>query len=64
MPLDPEAPYTCPVCFEQSYVGVDPSGGKRQRFVEDCPVCCRPIEFEIAIGPDGEPEVRAATEAA
>jgi hypothetical protein len=54
MPLDSDASYTCPSCFEESYIGVDPSGGSRQRFVEDCPVCCRPIEFEVSVNPDGE----------
>lgn len=54
MPLENDASYECPSCFEQGFVGVDPVGGRRQRFVEDCPVCCRPIEFVIAIDRDGD----------
>jgi hypothetical protein len=37
---------------------VDDGGGSRQRYIEDCAVCCRPIEIELAPGlEDGEPEL-------
>jgi len=32
----------CPYCSEWATIFVDPSGGERQSYVEDCPVCCRP----------------------
>jgi hypothetical protein len=54
VPLENDLPYTCPACFEQNFVGIDPSGGGRQAFVEDCPVCCRPIEFVVAIDREGD----------
>jgi hypothetical protein len=54
MPLETDASYACPMCAETNYVGVDPGGGSRQRFVEDCPVCCGPIEFEVVIDRDGD----------
>ena len=54
MPLETDAPYACPSCFETNYVGIDPTGGKSQRFVEDCPVCCRPLEFLVTIDADGD----------
>jgi hypothetical protein len=57
--LEDEAPYACPACFERNYVGIDPSAGRRQRFIEDCPVCCRPIEFTIEIV-DGDPRITRA----
>jgi hypothetical protein len=60
MPLEYDAAYTCPSCFETNYVAVDPSGGRRQRFVEDCPVCCRPIEFAVTIDRDGDAIVERA----
>jgi hypothetical protein len=60
MPLESDAAYHCPSCFEQNYVAVDPSGGRRQRFVEDCPVCCRPIAFEVGFDAEGEPVVFSA----
>jgi transposase-like protein len=54
MPLESDAGYICPACSEQNYVAVDPSGGRRQRFVEDCPVCCRPLLFQTEIDRDGD----------
>lgn len=36
------ARYQCPFCGEFNEILVDPTGGERQVFVEDCTVCCRP----------------------
>ena len=60
MPLENDAAYTCPSCFEENYVAVDPGGGRRQRYIEDCPVCCRPIEFVVTIDAEGDPIVESA----
>jgi hypothetical protein len=60
VPLENDVAYTCPACFERNFVAVDPSGGRRQRFVEDCPVCCRPIDFEVTLDRDGDPLVERA----
>jgi hypothetical protein len=54
VPIEPDALYTCPVCCEANAVGVDPTAGRRQRFVEDCPVCCRPLVFDIVVDRDGD----------
>jgi hypothetical protein len=54
MPLETDAAYTCPACFEANFVAVDPSGGRRQRFTEDCPVCCRPLGFVTEFDRDGD----------
>lgn len=32
----------CPYCGEWVTLFIDPGGGERQTYVEDCPVCCRP----------------------
>jgi hypothetical protein len=32
----------CPYCGEWVTIFIDPGGGAEQRYVEDCPVCCRP----------------------
>jgi len=32
---------------------VDVSGGSQQ-YIEDCQVCCRPIECHLEVSPDGE----------
>jgi hypothetical protein len=34
--------YSCAFCGEENNILVDPSGGRRQTFTEDCTVCCRP----------------------
>jgi len=60
MALESDAAYTCPSCFEANFVGVDPSGGRRQRFIEDCPVCCRPIDFQVTFDHEGDPIVELA----
>lgn len=43
----------CPYCGESFETLLDLSGGAA-RYVEDCPVCCRPIELQLEIGDDGE----------
>lgn len=47
-----EAPYTCPSCWEEVTLLLDPSGGAEQQLVEDCEVCCRPLRFTVRF--DGE----------
>ncbi len=49
-----EAPYTCPACWEQVTLLVDPGGGHSQEFVEDCEVCCRPLRFVLRLDELGE----------
>ncbi|MCK5383340.1 MAG: CPXCG motif-containing cysteine-rich protein [Gammaproteobacteria bacterium] len=43
----------CPYCGEPFETSVDSSAGSQQ-YIEDCPVCCRPIEFHLVIGNDDE----------
>ncbi len=33
---------TCPHCWEEISLGLDLSGGG-QDYIEDCPVCCKPM---------------------
>lgn len=40
--------YSCPYCGERIYTFIDTSQGNHQT-VEDCSVCCRPIELNIEI---------------
>jgi len=46
-------PVDCPYCGEPFEAEVDEYSGS-QDYIEDCPVCCRPIEFSLAIGPADE----------
>lgn len=43
----------CPYCGESYETVVDPSAGS-QDYIEDCAVCCRPIEIALRVGDDGE----------
>ena len=43
----------CPYCGEPFTTTVDLSAGS-QAYIEDCPVCCRPIEFRLTLGLDNE----------
>ena len=40
--------YSCPYCFEIGLKLIDFSV-PNQNFIEDCEVCCNPIEFSIEI---------------
>ncbi len=42
----------CPYCGERFEAVIDPSSGD-QDYVEDCPVCCQPIEFILRMGVQG-----------
>jgi cysteine-rich CPXCG protein len=54
--------YRCAFCGEDNDVLVDPSGGRRQTFTEDCTVCCRPNLITLTIEDDGEVLLEAAQE--
>ncbi|MGH8163550.1 MAG: CPXCG motif-containing cysteine-rich protein [Rhodanobacteraceae bacterium] len=50
---------TCPYCGESFETGVDASAGSTA-YVEDCAVCCKPIEITLRVdGNDGSLEVEA-----
>ncbi|MCG9971944.1 CPXCG motif-containing cysteine-rich protein [Christiangramia crocea] len=38
--------FQCPYCWEEISVLLDPSISS-QTYIEDCEVCCRPIEFHV-----------------
>jgi len=48
----------CPYCWETFVLLVDPSV-EQQEYVEDCEICCRPIDFNIAVDERGEARVEA-----
>jgi len=52
----------CPYCGEAFETSVDLSAGS-QRYIEDCAVCCKPIEVLLRVGADGElQDVSTATD--
>jgi hypothetical protein len=42
----------CPFCGERFETQVDASGGDAD-YIEDCPVCCRPISLHLRAAADG-----------
>lgn len=47
----------CPYCGEPIDLRVEPLP-EPQDYVEDCAVCCRPIEVRVDAGDGGGPRVR------
>jgi len=43
----------CPYCGEPFETLVDLSAGSAE-YIEDCPVCCRPIQFDLEVDHDGQ----------
>lgn len=51
----------CPYCGEPIELLIDCSE-EEQRYIEDCEVCCRPIDISVFVDEDGQPQVSLATE--
>jgi len=51
----------CPYCGEAIELVVDDSV-ERQRYVEDCFVCCRPIDVDVEVSADGDLRVQVSTD--
>jgi hypothetical protein len=45
----------CPYCGEPIELLVDGSHGA-QEYIEDCPVCCRPMRVALHVDADGLPD--------
>jgi hypothetical protein len=54
--------YECAFCGEDNEILVDPSGGRRQTFTEDCAVCCRPNLIALVINEEGDVELHVTQE--
>lgn len=46
-----EHSFNCPYCGEEISMVLDPSV-RHQTYVEDCEVCCRPIEISYSVEGD------------
>ncbi len=60
--MDDEATYVCDACGEEIVVPIDLSAGPKQKYVEDCPVCCRPNVIHVEIDEDDDIRVWAEGE--
>jgi hypothetical protein len=52
----------CPYCGERIELAVDPGGGAVQRYVEDCEVCCRPLQLTVRWDENGAAHVDATSD--
>ena len=59
--MQEEAQITCPFCWESLTILLDLSLPE-QDYIEDCQVCCRPINFGVLVEPDGEVQLRATSD--
>ena len=50
--LDPFADIACPYCGEFLTIALDLSAGS-QTYIEDCQVCCQPIQMKVWVKEDG-----------
>lgn len=57
-----EGSYLCDACGEEIVIPLDLTEGSHQRYVEDCPVCCRANVIHVMIDEDGHPSVWAVPE--
>jgi transposase-like protein len=56
--IDVGATVACPYCGAPNEIALDPSGGRRQDYVEDCQVCCQPWNVRVQYHRDGTADVR------
>lgn len=54
-----EALVNCPYCGEEIELFIDEGGSLEQAYIEDCQVCCRPMQIVVAASEDGAGEVFA-----
>lgn len=58
-----EAGFRCAGCGEWNEIFVDKSAARRQRYVEDCQVCCKPNLLFVEIEhPSGDLRITAELE--
>ena len=51
----------CPYCGERISVLLDPSV-PHQNYIEDCQVCCRPMNIRVTVSADNRCELEATAE--
>jgi len=61
MSLQEEIEIECPYCRERITLLVDGSAGS-QEYIEDCQVCCRPINLYVTIDAEDQPQVEVRRE--
>ena len=52
--------FTCPYCWQEISMVLDASAGS-QTYVEDCEICCKPIEIHYTVDEDSIADFDART---
>jgi len=52
-----EHPVACPYCWETFSILLDSIDGIVE-YIEDCQVCCHPIQFRITLEPEDKPQIQ------
>lgn len=45
--------FSCPYCFSEVSILIDPSRSE-QEYIEDCERCCNPIQFRLKLAANGD----------
>jgi hypothetical protein len=56
-----ETTISCPYCGELITILIDRSV-ETQQYIEDCQVCCRPIEIQVTVSANGSCQIDARDE--
>ena len=51
--LEEDYSFQCPYCWTEIFVRLEASGGRKQSFVYDCHVCCRPLNIRVEFDSEG-----------
>jgi uncharacterized Zn finger protein len=55
-----EVDLSCPYCGEPLTFVIDETGGRAQAYVEDCQVCCQPIQVSARVQSEEDVEVQVS----
>lgn len=61
MSLQAETEIECPYCGERIVLLIDDSVAS-QDYIEDCQVCCRPMNLRVTVDEEGVPQVEVHRE--
>ena len=60
--MSSDASYVCDCGGEEIVIPIDTAAGTTQKYIEDCPVCCRANVIHVEIDLGGEARVWAKAE--
>lgn len=52
-PLEADRMIRCPHCAQSYEVRLDLSGGRSRSLIEDCAICCRPLQIDFRVSTTG-----------